>query len=119
MSSLGVSVGVDYVALSFCREASDIETLRRVLGEQGSQARVIAKIEDQHAVSVIDDIIEKCDAIMVARGDLGHRVSNGRTPNHPATDGHEVHSDGPTGYRRNAHARVDDRKSIADARGDH
>ena len=37
----------------------------------GSQARVIAKIEDQHAVSVIDDIMEKCDAIMVARGDLG------------------------------------------------
>ncbi len=69
--SLGVSVGVDYVALSFCREAADIETLKRVLGEQGSQARVIAKIEDQHAVSVVDDIIEKCDAIMVARGDLG------------------------------------------------
>lgn len=68
---LGVSVGVDYVALSFCREAADIETLRRVLGELGSQARVIAKIEDQHAVSVLDDIIEKCDAIMVARGDLG------------------------------------------------
>ena len=68
---LGVSVGVDYVALSFCRQASDIEALRRVLGELGSQARVIAKIEDQHAVSVIDDIMEKCDAIMIARGDLG------------------------------------------------
>ena len=68
---LGASVGVDYVALSFCRQASDIEALRRVLGELGSQARVIAKIEDQHAVSVIDDIMEKADAIMIARGDLG------------------------------------------------
>ncbi len=68
---LGASVGVDYVALSFCRQASDIEALRGVLSEHGSQARVIAKIEDQHAVSVLDDIIEKCDAIMVARGDLG------------------------------------------------
>ena len=68
---VGVSVGVDYVALSFCRQAADIEALKRVLREQGSQARVIAKIEDQHAVSVLDDIIEKCDAIMVARGDLG------------------------------------------------
>jgi pyruvate kinase len=68
---VGVSVGVDYVALSFCREAADIEALRRVLGERGSQARVIAKIEDQHAVSVLDDIIQKCDAIMIARGDLG------------------------------------------------
>lgn len=68
---LGVSVGVDYVALSFCREASDIETLRRVLGEHGSEARVVAKIEDQHAVKVIDEIIRASDAIMVARGDLG------------------------------------------------
>ncbi len=68
---LGVSVGVDYVALSFCREASDIETLRRVLGEHGSEARVVAKIEDQHAVKVIDEIVRASDAIMVARGDLG------------------------------------------------
>jgi pyruvate kinase len=68
---VGVSVGVDYVALSFTRQASDIDALKRVLGEQGSQARVIAKIEDQHAVSVLDDIIERCDAVMVARGDLG------------------------------------------------
>ena len=68
---VGASVGVDYVALSFCRQASDIEALKRVLGEHGSEARVIAKIEDQHAVSVLEDIIDKCDAIMVARGDLG------------------------------------------------
>jgi pyruvate kinase len=68
---VGTSVGVDYVALSFCREASDVEALRRVLDQHGSQARIVAKIEDQHAVSVLDDIIEKCDLIMVARGDLG------------------------------------------------
>jgi len=69
--TLGVSVGVDYVALSFCREGGDIRELRRVLNELGSQARVIAKIEDQHAVKSIDDIIQGADAIMVARGDLG------------------------------------------------
>lgn len=69
--TVGASVGVDYVALSFCREAADIETLKRVLGEHGSEARTIAKIEDQHAVSVIDDIINKADIVMVARGDLG------------------------------------------------
>ncbi|CAN5608956.1 pyruvate kinase [soil metagenome] len=68
---VGASVGVDYVALSFCREASDILALKRVLGEHGSEARTIAKIEDQHAVSVIDEIIDKADIIMVARGDLG------------------------------------------------
>ena len=42
---LGASLGVDYVALSFCRQASDIEALRRVLSEHGSQARVIAKLK--------------------------------------------------------------------------
>jgi len=68
---LGVALGVDYVALSFCREAKDILELKRVLGEQGSQARTVAKIEDQHAVSVIDEIIKASDCIMVARGDLG------------------------------------------------
>lgn len=68
---LGASLGVDYVALSFCREASDIQELRRVLGEHGSPARVIAKIEDQHAVKFINSIIEASDIVMVARGDLG------------------------------------------------
>lgn len=68
---VGVEVGVDYMALSFCREAGDILELKRVLREQGSEAKTIAKIEDQHAVKVIDDIIEAADAIMVARGDLG------------------------------------------------
>ncbi len=69
--ALGVEVGVDFVALSFCREAADIRELRRVLDEHGSKARTIAKIEDQHAITVIDDIITSADAIMVARGDLG------------------------------------------------
>jgi pyruvate kinase len=68
---LGVSVGVDYVALSFCREAADIEELRKVLGEHGSQARIVAKIEDQHAVKHINSIIDAADVVMVARGDLG------------------------------------------------
>ncbi len=69
--TLGVSVGVDYVALSFCREAADIVALKTLLGEHGSSARTIAKIEDQHAVSVIDEIIHEADIVMVARGDLG------------------------------------------------
>jgi pyruvate kinase len=68
---IGVEVGVDFVALSFCREAADIMELRRVLNASGSSARTIAKIEDQHAVSVIDKIITAADCIMIARGDLG------------------------------------------------
>jgi pyruvate kinase len=68
---VGVEVGVDFVALSFCREPSDIVELRRVLKQHGSNARVIAKIEDQSAVKLINEIIKETDAVMIARGDLG------------------------------------------------
>lgn len=68
---VGVSVGVDFVALSFCREASDLTELRRVLGEHGSPAKIIAKVEDQHAVRFVNDIIREADSVMIARGDLG------------------------------------------------
>lgn len=68
---LGAAVGVDFVALSFCREAADIIELKRVLREHGSSARTISKIEDQHAVKYVNDIIRASDAVMIARGDLG------------------------------------------------
>jgi len=68
---VGVEMNVDYVALSFCREAADILALKRVLTEHGSEARTVAKVEDQHAITVLDEIIEASDAVMVARGDLG------------------------------------------------
>ena len=69
--AVGAEVGVDFVALSFCREPSDIVEMRRVLASHGSQARVIAKIEDQSAVKLINEIIRETDAVMIARGDLG------------------------------------------------
>jgi pyruvate kinase len=69
--ALGAETGVDFVALSFCREPSDVVALREALQQHGSSARIVAKIEDQLAVKNINGIIEKTDAIMVARGDLG------------------------------------------------
>lgn len=69
--AVGAEMHVDFVALSFCREASDIDLLRKVLWEHGSKAHIIAKIEDQLAVRNLDGIIQTADAIMVARGDLG------------------------------------------------
>ena len=69
--SLGAELAVDFVALSFVREANDIHELRRVLKEKQSHALIVAKIEDQSAVHSIDEIIRAADAIMVARGDLG------------------------------------------------
>ncbi|MBJ7325810.1 MAG: pyruvate kinase [Chthoniobacterales bacterium] len=68
---VGVEMEVDYFALSFCRERSDVETMRAELGRLGSEAKIIAKIEDQHAVKFVKDIIDAADVVMVARGDLG------------------------------------------------
>jgi pyruvate kinase len=69
--SLGAELGVDFVALSFVRQKSDLDELRGVLFEKGSNALIIAKIEDQLAVRAIADMINGADAIMIARGDLG------------------------------------------------
>src|SRR5947207_6413267 len=69
--ALGVELKVDFVALSFARKKSDLQELRRVLKKARSRAQVWAKIEDQHAVRLIHEIIAAADAIMVARGDLG------------------------------------------------
>jgi pyruvate kinase len=69
--ALGVELEVDFVALSFVREKSDIEQLRQLLSNKKSKAQIVAKIEDQLAVRSIDQMIESADVIMVARGDLG------------------------------------------------
>jgi len=68
---VGVELEVDYFALSFCREKSDVEAMRAELQRLGSDAHIIAKIEDQHAVKFVKEIIAAADAVMVARGDLG------------------------------------------------
>src|SRR3984893_654756 len=69
--ALGTELEVDFVALSFVREKSDIEHLRQLLSRKKSKAQIVAKIEDQLAVRSIDKMIESTDVIMVARGDLG------------------------------------------------
>jgi pyruvate kinase len=68
---LGISLGVDLIALSFVRERKDIEELREILRAGNSDAKIIAKIEDQQAVENLYDLIDAADGIMVARGDLG------------------------------------------------
>lgn len=70
---LALDLDFQYIALSFVREASDIGQLRTLLAEKKKEhsIHIIAKIEDQSAVTNLDSIIEAADAIMVARGDLG------------------------------------------------
>ncbi len=70
-TTVGLEEGIDFIALSFVREAKDIELLRTFLGEKKSRCRIIAKIEDQSAIDNLDSIVAACDALMVARGDLG------------------------------------------------
>lgn len=70
-TKVGIEEGIDYVALSFVREARDIESLHDFLREHRSRARIIAKIEDQQAIANLDEIVRVCDGLMVARGDLG------------------------------------------------
>jgi pyruvate kinase len=71
---VGLAEGIDFVALSFVRTGADVENLRKFLREQKSRAKIIAKIEDQSAIAHLDEIVQACDAIMVARGDLGIEV---------------------------------------------
>jgi pyruvate kinase len=64
-------LGVDFVALSFVRSASDVEDVRRVMRDEGIHVPVIAKIEKPQAMENIDAIVDAFDGVMVARGDLG------------------------------------------------
>ena len=65
---------MDFVAMSFVREAADVLLLRSKIRERNSDIRIIAKIEDQLAVQNLEEIIAVADGIMVARGDLGIEV---------------------------------------------
>ena len=69
--ALGTQIGMDFVALSFARQKSDLEELRALVKKLGSTAQIVAKIEDQSAVRSIDEMIDAADAVMIARGDLG------------------------------------------------
>ncbi len=65
---------VDFIALSFVREARDLLQLREMFPEDKPHPLVIAKIEDQQAILNLESIVQEADAIMVARGDLGIEI---------------------------------------------
>ena len=67
----GLEHGVEWIALSFVRYASDIEEVKEYIKSKGKNVKVVAKIEKPEAIANIDSIIAATDAIMVARGDLG------------------------------------------------
>jgi pyruvate kinase len=71
---VGLQLGMDYIALSFVREAKDIQQLKAVIERGQHRPLIIAKIEDPQAVKNLNEIVAEADAIMVARGDLGIEV---------------------------------------------
>ena len=77
---LALSLGVDYVALSFVRAASDVRDLQSIIRQHGSPARVIAKIEKAEAVAALEEVLAEADAVMVARGDLGVEIGAATVP---------------------------------------
>jgi len=67
----GLALNVDFIALSFVRTGRDVDALLDRVRESGRQVSIVAKIEKPEAVDHLEDILQKVDAIMVARGDLG------------------------------------------------
>ena len=72
--------GVEWIGLSFVRDADDVNELRRIINDFGSFAKIVSKIEKPEAVVDIDKIIDATDAIMVARGDLGVEIPYSSVP---------------------------------------
>lgn len=65
---------VDWIALSFVRNAVDMRELKEIIAKQGKHTKVIAKIEKPEAIQQIDEIIAESNGLMVARGDLGVEI---------------------------------------------
>jgi pyruvate kinase len=76
----GLSLGVDFVALSFVRQAKEMQVLRRLIRKAGSSAACIAKIEKPQAIPRLEAIIQASDGIMIARGDLGVEMNPEQVP---------------------------------------
>ncbi|MDD2840488.1 MAG: pyruvate kinase, partial [Rickettsiales bacterium] len=76
----GIEKKVDFIALSFCRSAKDVEELRAYCKKKGHIPGIIAKIENGEAVENLEEIVEVSDAVMVARGDLADEFPFARVP---------------------------------------
>lgn len=77
----GIEQGVDFIAASFVRRATDVLEIRQLLEDNnGSHIQIIPKIENQEGVDNIDEILEVSDGLMVARGDLGVEIPAEEVP---------------------------------------
>merc|ERR1719183_1908535 len=72
--NFGIPQGVNYIAASFVQSGKDVDDIRELLGRRGRHIKIISKIENEAGLKNFDDILEKTDGIMVARGDLGMEI---------------------------------------------
>lgn len=77
---LAAELEADYLAVSFPRDAADIEEARELLRAAGGHGGIVAKIERHEAVSALPEIMEAADAVMIARGDLAVEIGDAELP---------------------------------------
>jgi pyruvate kinase len=77
---IAAQLGVDFIAVSFCRSAEDMHEARALAKAAGSDAALVAKIERAEAISNLDEIALASDVLMVARGDLGVEIGDAELP---------------------------------------
>lgn len=90
----GMEEGVDFIAVSFVRDAQNVLELKELLGDKANKIKIISKIEDRWGVENLDEIIDASDALMVARGDLGIEIELEELPNIQRTIVHKCHEKG-------------------------
>jgi pyruvate kinase len=76
----GIKAGVDFIALSFVRQPSDLDMARSAMAEVGRTVPIVAKLEKPEAIARLDAILDKTEAVMVARGDLGVEIPPEEVP---------------------------------------
>jgi pyruvate kinase len=77
---IAADLGVEFLAVSFCRSAADMDEARALARAAGSDAALVAKIERAEAIEALDEICEASDVVMVARGDLGVEIGDAELP---------------------------------------
>lgn len=78
--AIAADIGVDFIAVSFCRNAADMEEARASARRHGSQAHIVSKIERSEAITNLKEVVGASDVVMVARGDLGVEVGDAELP---------------------------------------
>ena len=77
---VAAQIDADFIAVSFCRNAADMEEARSIARAAGSEAAMVAKVERAEAIENLAEIVDASDVVMVARGDLGVEIGDAELP---------------------------------------